>query len=159
MTSTNSNSDALLRNQLTRSYIIISGLLQALNDASSVVDAGEGEAYAYQAELKLGKAFCAEYENQQRQEQSTVADPVAEAPAQATAHLIRIVDAEGDCEYDTIVVSPSGMALEQAVELVDSSLRRVKDDDPDGFVFSELKTELEQHGFKIATITTANEDW
>jgi hypothetical protein len=39
---------------------VVGVLVAALDDASSVVDAGEDEAYAYQAELELGRAVLGE---------------------------------------------------------------------------------------------------
>lgn len=51
---------AALEHELEQARSIIGSLHSALNDASSVVDKGDDEDYAYQAELESGKAFLEE---------------------------------------------------------------------------------------------------
>ena len=73
--------------------------------------------------------------------------------------LIKVRDESGDERYSTILTYPSSLSSVEATGIVDNAILRVKEENPDDYLWSDLMTILEPLGFDTAEWCFASQPW
>jgi hypothetical protein len=73
-------------------------------------------------------------------------------------HLLIIRDPENP-QYDQYVLPPGNLAIHEAIEFVDATIKRIKEERLEDYMYEDLAVPLEAAGFTWPMVDECNETW